>query len=186
MTSDHASPDTPPLNDDKLVQVVEALLFVGTAPVHPDLIGQVFPQVSARDVDRAIAALRENYRRQNRPYVIVQRPNEGYRLELVDPYRSELAEKTRGQRSIKLTRSAIDILSVVAYRQPIDKEQVREIVGLDPSSVLRQLVRRGLLTTELSTDAKSVAKYITAPRFLEVFGLESLADVPASDDLERM
>ena len=178
------TPSPPPLAGSLLLEVLEALLFVGTQPLTAESLLQAYPEVKKQDFDQAIADLRQRYRQQQRPYNIV-RDEEGYTLELAEPYLTELAEKTRSQRQIKLPRATIDVLSVVAYRQPIEKAAVDEIIGMDTGATLRQLVRRGLLSIEKSEDHPS-PRYITAPRFLDLFGLDSLADVPLSDDLERM
>lgn len=176
---------SPPLPESRLADVVECLLFVGSDPIAPEAIQQAFPEITLDAVLAAIDHLSRTYQRQKRPYAIVRKPS-GYRLEIREPYRRDLATKIRGQRSIKLARGALDVLSVVAYRQPIEAVGVREIVGMDPNSVLRQLVRRGLLTTESAAEKGQPVRYVTTERFLEIFNIESLADVPGSDDLERL
>ncbi|MBX9653124.1 SMC-Scp complex subunit ScpB [bacterium] len=178
------TPSPPPLAGSLLLEVLEALLFVGSQPLSADTVTQAYPEVTKADFEQAIRELRQRYRRQERPYQIV-RDEYGYSLEIIEPYLSELAEKTRSQRQIKLPRAAIDVLSVVAYRQPIEKAALDEIIGLETAGTLRQLVKRGLLFLEKPDDG-SPPRYVTTPRFLDLFGIESLADVPRSDDLEKM
>ena len=176
-------------NDDptarpSLVEVIEAVLFVGREPVRSESFCQAFADVSVEAFDEAIRELRGRYRRESRPYD-VRRQDDGFVLELRDPYRSELVQRMMGQRQIKLSRAAIDVLSVATYRQPITKTNVDEIVGFDSGSALRQLVRRGLLQTGPSAEDETIPAYSTAPRFLELFGLESTDDIPSSDELDR-
>ncbi len=144
-----------------LIEVIEAVLFVGREPLRGDSFCQAFADVSGEAFDEAIRELRARYRRESRPYD-VRRQDDGYVLELRDPYRSELVQRMMGQRQIKLSRAAIDVLSVVTYRQPITKANVDEIVGFDSGSALRQLVRRGLLQTGPSAEDETIPSYSTA------------------------
>lgn len=167
-------------NGRRLLDVIEAALFVGARPLTWTTVSQALPGASKRDFQRAIGELRIRYRRQRRPYGVVRR-DDGFVLELVDPYRTDLLERMQSQHPVKLDRAVINVLSVVAYRQPIAKGDLDELLGLDVAGPLRQLVRRGLVTVT-DPNAKP-ALYGTTERFLELFGLESLADLPARDDL---
>jgi segregation and condensation protein B len=162
-------------------QVLEAALFVGGPPLSVDSLLEAFPSLTNRDVCQAVHKLQARFRRQRRPYDI-HLTDAGYSLRINDAHRRFLAERSQSQRKIKLTRSDLDVLSVVAYRQPIEKADVDQIVSLDCASTLRQLLRRGLITIQ---QQDGVNRYLTTQRFLDLFGLDSLADVPASDDLQR-
>ena len=74
------------------------------------------------------------------------------------------------------------MLAIVAYQQPLTAEQVGKQRGKPSSHVIAQLVRRGLLRLEREAGKRQAAHYSTTERFLELFGLESLRDLPQSDD----
>jgi segregation and condensation protein B len=167
----------------ELLDVVEAALFVGARPLSEADVVEACPSVAQSDVRSALRELRRRYRRQRRPYTVARR-GEGYVLELIEPHRSEILERVRRRHAVKLNRTAVEVLSVVAYRQPIAKADVEELLGMDAGGPLRQLVRRGLVALEAANDG-SPARYVTTPRFLEVFSLDSLADLPSSQDLEH-
>lgn len=169
-------------SERELVDVVEAALFVGARPLSVADVVEACPGVAPIDVRAALDELRRRYRRQRRPYTVARR-GEGCVLELIEPLRSEIVERFRRQHTVKLNRTAIEVLSVVAYRQPIAKAGVDELLGMDAAGPLRQLVRRGLVALE-DAGAGAPARYVTTPRFLEVFALDSLADLPSSQDLE--
>lgn len=85
----------------------------------------------------------------------------------------------------------IEILSLVAYRQPITRAAIEEFIGEDVGAILRQLVRRELIaqaTVEKKSDdePQSPKAYVTTARFLDLFGLENLADLPATEDLQQL
>ena len=88
-----------------------------------------------------------------------------------------------GPRETRLSQPALDVLSVVAYRQPVGKAEVDAIRGTDSGATLRQLVRLGLVAVQHRADATGrEVRYGTTPRFLDVFGLASLDELPRLGD----
>lgn len=164
-------------------EVVEAAVFVGgdvalTARRLASLIGQ--------DVDNRVAvslvdSLNQSYQRENRPYEI--RLHEGgYRLELRDAF---LDVSTRtfgiGPRDVKLSAEVLEVLAFVAWNQPVDKEQVESIDRPNPMSLLRQLLRLQLVELQRSGQKRSDVAYVTTAKFLKLFGLKSIEDLPTAD-----
>jgi segregation and condensation protein B len=79
------------------------------------------------------------------------------------------------------------VLALVAYRQPATKQEVETLRGADSGALLRQLVRRGLVAVLQRADAdRREVAYGTTPRFLELFGLRSLDDLPQTQDLQKL
>jgi segregation and condensation protein B len=73
----------------------------------------------------------------------------------------------------------VDVVAVVAYRQPVTKAEIDAVRGTDSGSVLRQLVRLGLVAVRHRAESGSrEVRYGTTPRFLQVFGLASLDELP--------
>lgn len=158
-------------------QIVEAMLFTGNAPLTSDAFCsavRVPPDVFRLAMD----ALTRKYKSQNRPYAI-QPVGDGFAL-VVKPAYLKLREKLYGgPRETRLTQPALDTLSLVAYRQPIRKSEVEATRGADSASVLRWLVRLGLIAVTQRGDAtQPEVRYGTTPRFLELFHLRSLEDLP--------
>jgi segregation and condensation protein B len=92
-----------------------------------------------------------------------------------------------GQREARLSTAAIDVLALVAYRQPATKAEIDSLRGADSAGLLRQLVRRGLIQVVYRADAaQREVSYGTTPRFLEWFGLQSLDDLPRTQDLQQL
>lgn len=93
----------------------------------------------------------------------------------------------RGTRPFKLSRAALETLSVIAYRQPVAKAVVDEIRGVDCGGVLRMLLERGLVRAVGRSDEPGrPLTYGTAPLFLHTFGLRSLADLPNLRDFRAL
>ena len=124
------------------------------------------------------ADLNRRYASNNCPYEVVSQ-EAGWILRL----KSEFAQfgqilETRA-RLVRLDAEALDVLAAVAWNQPVARDKLVEL-GCDASpSVLRMLVRRGLL--ELQPQPEGQSTYQTTAKFLELFSLESLADLPPAD-----
>jgi segregation and condensation protein B len=177
-----APDDTPP----PVHRVLEALLFIGSSPLTPERAATVIRGLTPPQFQEAIALLNGTYRRQGRPYTILAQ-QKGYVLTLKPQYRS-IVEKLYGQaREARLSTAAIDVLSLVAYRQPINKKEVDAIRGADSGALLRQLIRRGLVAIqERGESTRHDVCYGTTPRFLELFKLKSLDDLPRTQDLQKL
>src|SRR5262249_52208155 len=124
------------------------------------------------------------YRSQGRPYLI-QAQEQGYVLTLRPKFRA-VADRLYGSvREARLSPQAVDVLALVAYRQPATKQEIDSLRGAESGALLRQLVRRNLITIVHRGEAgqREVA-YGTTARFLELFGLSSLDDLPRTQDLQ--
>jgi segregation and condensation protein B len=85
----------------------------------------------------------------------------------------------------KLSQAAIDVLAVVAYNQPLTRPEIDRLRNAASASLLSQLVRRGLLRVERPDQKPREPIYYTTERFLELFHLQSLDELPRSQDPDR-
>jgi segregation and condensation protein B len=174
-----AEPDVPP----PPLRIVEALLFAGGQPLTAERGGAVVRGLTAEQLRGLIDELNRTYRRQNRPYA-VEATGPGYVLTLRPRYRA-LAERLQGApREARLSKAAVEVLSLIAYRQPVTRAALDGQRGGDSGAAVRQLVRLGLVAV-VPGDGKESA-YGTTARFLELFGLRSLDDLPQTDDLQQL
>ncbi len=164
--------------------ILEAILFVGhpeNEPLTSPGIAGLMRGVRPREIDDLVIELNEGYVREGCPYHIVS-VGTGYRLALREEFGS-LRTKFYGRvKAAKLSQAAIDVLAIVAYKQPISREEVDELRGRPSAGLLSQLVRRGLLQVERSGGKPPSSSFSTTDRFLQLFGLESLQDLPNSLD----
>ncbi len=175
-------PETPPPPK----RIIEALLFVGGPPLNCEQAANVIRNLSPEQFQHAIDELNREYKSQARPYG-VHRQDGGYVLRLNKRYRNVIERLHGGVREAQLSQAAIDVLSLVAYRQPATKHDVDSLRGIESASVLRQLVRRGLIAVVQRGQAgQEQVAYGTTPRFLELFGLSSLDDLPRTHDIQQI
>lgn len=180
------APAEEPIAPPPMLRIIEALVFVGGAPLTAKRARDILRGLSDEQFDDAIRQLNADYRRQARPYALHPQGN-GWVLSLRPRYRHVIEKLYGGVREARLSTTAIDVLAVVAYRQPVTKADVDSFRGADSAALLRQLVRRGLIqiAQTLGEKPKEIA-YTTTPRFLELFNLASLDDLPKTHDLQQM
>lgn len=167
--------------------ILEALLFVGTtgnAPISSRQVAALMRGVRPAEIDTHVRELNADYEKRNCPYTIIEEAG-GYRLTLRAEY-DRLRDRFFGRnRQARLSQAAVEVLAAVAYHEPVSAEEINQLRGAESSHVLGQLVRRQLLRLERSEGKPRRPMYWTTPRFLELFGVASLADLPRSHDLEQ-
>ena len=174
--------------------IVEAMLFVGEDASQPDAkveaggltsreLSSHLRDVSPAEVDAIVEQLNQLYREESSPYEIVA-STRGYRMQLRDGFARTRNRFRSPGRAIKLTPVAMEVLSIVAYRQPVTAEQIQKLRGTRSQTVLNQLVHRQLLKLERPPDATKKPRYRTTERFRQLFRLQSLDDLPRSEDLD--
>ena len=159
--------------------ILEALLFVGLSagrPLSSRAVAGLMRGVRPQEIDDLAAQLRRRYRADNCPYEVVSR-DDGWLMRLRPEFAGFGRVLEARARLVRLDAEALDVLAVVAWNQPVPRDGLVEL-GCDARpAVLRQLVRRGLLELRHGDDGGE-PRYRTTAKFLEVFRLESLADLP--------
>ena len=165
-------------------QVIEAAIFVGGEPLTSKKLCYMLKGDYDLDaVERAIEDLNLQYSDEARPYEF-RLGEGGYRMVLREEF-----ERIRnrvfgiGPREVKLSQDVLEVLALVAYRQPITSEEIEELGKEKPTPLLRQLLRRELISLERDTENRKRVTYSTSKRFLSLFGIGSLDELPQADEL---
>jgi segregation and condensation protein B len=168
-----------------LPRIIEALLFVGGAPLTAARACEAVRGLTPEQFKEVVDNLNRDYRRQGRPYRVQPR-DDGYELTLQPRFRA-VTERLHGTtREARLSPAALDVLALVAYRQPATRQEVESLRGGDSGGVLRQLVRLGLIAVQRGEENPREVVYVTTPRFLALFQLRSLDDLPRTQDLQQL
>src|SRR5207247_11447809 len=129
-------PATPPAP----ARIVEAMLFIGGPPLTSLRACEAVRGLTDELFAQIIEALNRDYRTQGRPYHI-EPSDQGYQLVLRAKYRHVVEKLFGSAREARLSPAAIDVLALVAYRQPATKQEIESLRGAESGGVLRQLVR---------------------------------------------
>ncbi len=170
-----------------LLGILEAMLFVGDRDSRPLTAGraaELMRGVEPCEIGGLIEELNRRYTQNGCPYFVAEN-SDGYRITLRKPFHPLRELFYSRIREARLSQAAIDVLAVVAYQQPLSAEQIGAVRGKPSGPVLSQLVHRGLLRIERLPGKRQMVQYFTTDRFLQLFGLQTLADLPQSEELDR-
>ena len=160
---------------------LEAILFVTEAPVPAQELAEVL-EVSTDDVERLLDGLGTSLDERGSGLVL-RHVARGWRLYSRPEAYPYLERFSTSATARKISGAALEVLSVVAYRQPVSRSQIAEIRGVDSDSAVRSLERIGLLEEagRLPTPGNP-AVYRTTDLFLEKLGLTSVDELPPLAD----
>ena len=163
--------------------IVEALLFASDAPLSATDLARGDESLDEDQVEAAVEALRSEYEATERAFQIYELGG-GYQI-LTRPELAPYLERfDTVPQNARLSAPALEVLAVIAYRQPIGRAEVEEIRGVGSSGVLRTLLDRGVV--EVVGRGEGLGRpllYGTTGRFLEHFGFRSLEDLPRPEEL---
>ena len=166
-------------------RIVEALILAAREPIGAVRLGQVVPGLNAAGARAIVAELRADYDREQRGFELVEVAG-GYRVR-TRPELADLVSRLDLERPARLSRAALETLAVVAYRQPVTRGEIEQVRGVDCGPVVRNLLERHLLRLAGHRDVPGRPMlYGTTRRFLELFGLASLEDLPSLRDLDEL
>jgi len=165
-------------------QVIEAALFVGGDSLTTKrLCFMLRGDYDLDYIEDVIGNLNQQYEQEARPYEI-RLGEGGYRLVLHDEF-----QRVRnrvfgvGPREIRLSQSVLEVLALVAYRQPVSRKSIEEQISSSCGPLLRQLLRRELIAIQRDDRNRKKVEYVTTKRFLSVFGLGRISELPQADEL---
>lgn len=173
--------DLPRLDSDSLKGALEALLLVSSDPVSAPTLASVL-DIAPGEAASLLAELKAEYEDANRGFQLREVAG-GWRLFTHPAYHDVVESYVLSWDTQKLSQAALETLAVVAYHQPVTREIVKGIRGVNSDGVISSLVDKGLIREMGKVQAHGQAiLYGTTNAFLEKFGLRSIKDLP---DLEQ-
>lgn len=163
------------------MQILEAILFAAAEVIPAQLLTRTSGAHNAYEVRTWVEELNADYTRTGRAFHIV-RIGDGYQMRTLPAYQ-HWVRQAKVLRPIRLSRSALEALAIIAYRQPIGRAEIERLRGVDSSSSLNNLLEKGLIRICGRDQGPGRALlYGTSRRFLSLFGLRSLQHLPAMDE----
>ncbi|MBR9989759.1 MAG: SMC-Scp complex subunit ScpB [Gemmatimonadetes bacterium] len=167
----------------RLTQTIEALLFASDAPLSAADLSRVDERLDEDTVEAVIQELRAEYELSERSFQIYE-VGGGFQLLTRPEFVTVLERYDSVPQPSRLSSPALEVLAIIAYRQPLGRAEIEDIRGVGSSGVLRTLQERSLV--EPVARGEGLGRpllYGTTRKFLEHFGFRSLEDLPRPDEL---
>ncbi|MFB3133402.1 MAG: SMC-Scp complex subunit ScpB [Rhodothermales bacterium] len=177
---------------EELARAVEALVFATNEPVAADQIAEVFAEIthearpSPEQIQQTVDRLNASYEQEGRALRIRAWAG-GFRMSTTEEVAPYLKAFFRHDRQRRLTRSLMETLAILTYKQPATKPEIDYVRGVDSDYALRRLLDIGLI--DIVGRSQSVGRpllYGTTSHFLEAFGLSDLDDLPNLREIEEL
>lgn len=167
--------------------ILEALLFVGRPGgegLRVEQVADLIRDVEPAEIDEAVNDLNAHYAAEGAPYTIIQ-DESGLRLSLTPEFQRARRRLSGQSREARLSQAAVEVLALVAYNQPIPGTEISRLRGRPCNHLLTHLVRRQLLRIERASERPRTPMYSTTPRFLALFRLADINELPQTQELEQ-
>lgn len=174
------------LNLETLCGAIETIIFMSDKPINLLKIkNQIDSDIPLRVVHESIARLQDEYELKHHGIRLME-VAQGYQFRTKATY-ANLVQKMFKVQSLQLSPTAVEVLAIIAYKQPISKTDVESIRGVDSSHVIRALMDRRLVKIcGRSNEMGRPSLYGTTSDFLEVFNLNELTDLPSEIELDEI
>lgn len=169
---------------DELDAIIEALVFASETPLSLDRLVEVIDTSTKAEIAKRLREIERIYQERNRGFLLKE-VGGGFQFRT----RGDLAPWIRKLRASKssLTPAAVETLTIIAYRQPVLKAEIDKIRGVDTGGSLKKLLERKLVRIMGRKDVpgKPII-YGTTKKFLEVFDLKDLSELPTLNELKEL
>jgi segregation and condensation protein B len=171
--------------DNHLKLITEALLFASGEPLSPRQIRDMLPGKDLKDIKSVLKELKDEYETMKRSFLIKE-VAEGYQFRSLPKYRPYIANMLMSTQS-RLSKAALETLTIIAYKQPIIRQEIERLRGVEIGGILKMLLKKGLIRIvgRKSLPGRPII-YGTTKKFLEVFDLKDLSSLPTLKEIEEL
>jgi segregation and condensation protein B len=165
---------------------LEALLFATDSPLTVARLRSIFPETGAAELKAALAELDREYSEAGHAFTVVEFGG-GWQMATRPDYAPLVEKLLKTRKYARLSRAGLEVLAIIAYRQPITRLQIDEIRGVQSSGALATLQERNLITVVGRSEAVGhPLLYGTTREFLGHLGLKGLSQLPDLPTLEEL
>jgi len=163
--------------------ILEALLFVADEPLSLNRLSEITGETKQAIKD-SLEQLRSEYVKKNRGFQLREIAG-GYRLYTHPAYAPYIDKLVLSSDFRRLTQASLETLAIIAYKQPLTRQEIGEIRGVNAEAVISSLLEKGLIEEAGKKDAPGQPiLYRTSRAFLEAFGMKGLDDLPPIEEFE--
>ncbi len=162
---------------EELLTITEAVLFASGEPIEASKLAQTL-EIEPEKVKELVIMLNDKLDERESPLTVLTL-DDSYQLSVKTRYSEYVKKALETKRNTVLSPAAMEVLTIVAYNQPVTKSFVENVRGVDSSSTVNSLVEKELLAEagRLDLPGRPIA-YKTTPNFLRCFGLSSISELP--------
>lgn len=174
------------LNPDTLCGAIETIIFMSDRPISIQKVkAQIDNELPLRVIHESLSKLQAGYEEKHHGIRLVE-VAEGYQFRTKATY-SKFVQNLFKINSLVLTPTALEVLAIIAYKQPVSKTEVEKIRGVDSSHIIRALMDKRLVKiTGRSDELGRPSLFGTTEEFLEVFNLSDISALPPEYELEEL
>jgi len=170
---------------DDIKNIIESLLFVAEEPLTVDRFKKMLDADGTEEIRAALRTLIDEYDTRNGGFYLREVAG-GYQLRTRREY-NQWVKKLLQPKPPRLSKAALETLAIVAYKQPVIRSSIEHIRGVDCGGLLRMLLERHLIRVLGRKEIPGRPLiYGTTRRFLEVFDLKDLKDLPTPKEIEEL
>ncbi len=169
-----------------LKKSIESIIFISDQPVSVDKLSLAFPNVVRAQLRKCLKELVEEWEEFSRGFLLSEIAG-GFQFRTDPRYSEDISNYNKKVRKFRLSRPALEVTAIIAYKQPVTRVEIESIRGVDSSGVINVLLERRVI--EIKGRKEVIGKpflYGTTAEFLEVFGLKSLNDLPTLKELDEI
>jgi len=175
------------MEDIKTKYLIEGLLFASGEPLSLNKISEIL-SISNEEIENSILELINDYQNENRCFDIIKKGNENqifYQLVTNKNISSVVQKLNNTVLEGELTKGALEVLSIVMYRSPLNRAEIDDIRGVNSSYILRALVLRGLINRYQNPNRRN--EYLYEPSFdlLKFLGITDASNLPEFEKLHN-
>ncbi len=170
---------------EDIKNIIESLLFVAEEPLTIDRFKKIFAQAETVEIRKALEDLTADYEARHGGFYLNLVAG-GYQIRTRPEY-SPWIKRLIQPKPLRLSKAALETLAIIAYKQPIIRSDVEHVRGVDCGGVLKVLLERGFIRIlgKKEIPGRPII-YGTTRRFLEVFDLKTLKDLPTPKEIEEL
>lgn len=170
---------------EDLKNIIESVLFVAEEPLTIDRLRQVLEPAGSAEIREALQSLIEDYRRRQGGFLLKE-VGGGFQFRTRPEYHLWIKRLVQ-PKPPRISKAALETLAIIAYKQPVIRNDVERIRGVDCGGVIRMLLERNLIRVLGRKEIPGRPLiYGTTKRFLEVFDLKDLKDLPTPREIESL
>ena len=170
---------------DNLKAIIEAIVFVSENPISVKKLVEILEDVGEKEIMKLLHDLKNEYDERHSGLCLSEVAG-GYQFRTRD-YMGPWIKKIKGIKPITLSRAAMETLAVIAYKQPVMKAEIEKVRGVDVSGSLKGLLEKNLVRIVGRKDIPGrPIIYGTTKKFLEVFNLRDLSELPTLRELKEL